>query len=29
MERDLCNVGRNLCDIDGRLVHLALVNEVS
>ncbi len=25
---DLCNMGRNLCDVDGRLVHLALVNEV-
>ncbi|KAL4426254.1 hypothetical protein ABPG77_009869 [Micractinium sp. CCAP 211/92] len=24
---DLCNMGRNLCDVDGRLVHLALVNE--
>lgn len=26
--QDLCSMGRNLCDVDGRLVHLALVNEV-
>ncbi len=27
--RDLCNTGQNLCDVEGRLVHLALVNEAS
>ncbi|PRW05888.1 short-chain dehydrogenase isoform A [Chlorella sorokiniana] len=25
--RDLCNTGQNLCDVEGRLVHLALTNE--
>ncbi|KAI3427380.1 hypothetical protein D9Q98_010296 [Chlorella vulgaris] len=25
--RDLCNTGQNLCDPEGRLLHLALVNE--
>lgn len=27
--RDLCNTGQNLCDVEGRLIHLALVNEAS